>query len=123
MKLRREIANCIHRYNGWEAVMRVRISRGWKISNFFGHMLIRIHDLLTVPNCHQDLTFSITLEMEDKVMTVDNTCCIQSALLYTNAEGERRIRVHTFNIVASNNHQELMQSVDPQAAAMILTQL
>eukprot|EP00392_Amoebophrya_sp_AT5.2_P004241 g4249.t1 len=119
-KLRQEIQHVITRFSGWESVMRVRVSKGWKITHFFGHLLIRGQDLLTVPNCHRDFSFAITIEMEDNVSVVDSQCFIQAALLYTNHEAERRIRVLTYNIVASNNHQELVQSVDPQTTASIL---
>ena len=56
-----------------------------------------------------------------QVSVVDNQCFIQAALLYTNHEAERRIRVLTYSIVASNNHAELVQSVDPQTTAAILS--
>ena len=55
------------RYMGWEAVMRIRVSRGWKITKFDGHLFIRGQDLLVVPNCHQDQTFAIQIDMEDPV--------------------------------------------------------
>ncbi|CAD7935197.1 unnamed protein product [Amoebophrya sp. A120] len=119
-KLRQEITHVINRFSGWESVMRVRVSKGWKITHFFGHLLIRGQDLLTVPNCHRDFNFAITVEMEDNVSVVDSQCFVQAALLYTNHEAERRIRVLTYCMVASNNHAELVQSVDPQTTASIL---
>ncbi|CAD7930761.1 unnamed protein product [Amoebophrya sp. A25] len=119
-KLRQEIEHVVTRFSGWESVMRVRVSKGWRISHFFGNLLIRGQDLLTVPNCHRDFSFAITVEMEDNVSVVEPQCFVQAALLYTNHEAERRVRVLTHCIVASNNHQELVQSVDPQVAAQIL---
>jgi len=50
----------------------------------------------------------------------DPVLCVQSALLYTNSEGERRIRVHTYAMCTSQNHQEILASVDPQACATLL---
>jgi len=86
LKLKTELIHVLTRYMGWEAVMRVRVSRGWKISKFYGHLFIRGSDLLVVPNCHSDQTFAITIEMEENVVP-DPVLCVQSALLYTNCEG------------------------------------
>lgn len=119
MKLRKELRHIMTRNQGWEAVMRVRVSRGWKITKFYGHMHIRGQDLLMVPNCHQDASFAITIDM-DQAATPEPVCCVQSALLYTNSLSERRIRVHTYNIVTSNVHSEIMESIDTQATAAVM---
>eukprot|EP00746_Dinoflagellata_sp_MGD_P142679 gnl/MRDRNA2_/MRDRNA2_75613_c0_seq1.p1 gnl/MRDRNA2_/MRDRNA2_75613_c0~~gnl/MRDRNA2_/MRDRNA2_75613_c0_seq1.p1 ORF type:complete len:656 (+),score=137.51 gnl/MRDRNA2_/MRDRNA2_75613_c0_seq1:103-2070(+) len=37
LKLQNELVHVLTRYMGWEAVMRVRVSRGWKITAFYGH--------------------------------------------------------------------------------------
>lgn len=123
LKLRSEVKHHLTRMQVWEAMMRVRVSKGWKISHFMGHMFRRKTDLLHVPNCHEDFTFAIGLEMEEGYQNVDNTCCIQSALVYTNSEGERRIRVHTYTLVASDSHTECCSSIDPQATALLMNHM
>ena len=65
-KFKSELVHVLTRYMGWEAVMRIRVSRGWKITKFDGHLFIRGQDLLVVPNCHQDQTFAIQIDMEDE---------------------------------------------------------
>eukprot|EP01051_Picozoa_sp_SAG22_P019566 SAG22_NODE_3657_length_1590_cov_1.606304_1_plen_120_part_10 len=44
------IDRVLTRETGWEAVMRIRCSRGLKVSNFYGHFFIRSTDLLQLPN-------------------------------------------------------------------------
>merc|ERR1719396_98677 len=110
------------RYMGWEAVMRVRVSRGWKIKQFYGHLFIRGVDLLVVPNCHQDQTFSISIDLEENV-TPDPILCVQSALLYTNSDGERRIRVHTWAALTTQNFPDIIGSVDVQATTAMLSHI
>jgi protein transport protein SEC24 len=122
MKLKSEIIHVCSRKTGWEAVMRVRVSRGWKITNFYGHLFIRGQDLLVVPNCHADQTFAVTIDMEDSV-NPDPVLYIQSALLYTNSDGERRIRVHTWASPTSQNFNEILNSVDVQATALMLSHM
>jgi protein transport protein SEC24 len=120
MKLKSELVHVLSRYMGWEAVMRVRVSRGWKITGFYGHLFVRGQDLLVVPNCHTDQTFAITVDMEENV-TPDPVMFVQSALLYTNSEGERRIRVHTWAAPTTQNHSDILNSVDVQACAKLLS--
>lgn len=121
-KLRNELTHVLTRYMGWEAVMRVRVSRGWKITKFYGHLFIRGQDLLVVPNCHSDQTFGISIEMEENV-TPDPVLCVQSALLYTNCDGERRIRVHTWAGLTTQNYTDIIGSVDVQATTAMLCQI
>jgi len=122
LKLKNELMHVLTRYMGWEAVMRVRVSRGWKITKFYGHLFIRGVDLLVVPNCHSDQTFAVTIDMEENV-TPDPILCIQSALLYTNSDGERRIRVHTYAMVTTQNFGDIINSVDVQATTAIMSNM
>jgi protein transport protein SEC24 len=121
-KLRQELLHVCTRSMGWEAVMRVRVSRGWKIAKFFGHLFVRGVDLLVVPNCHQDQTFGITIEPVENE-TPDPNICVQFALLYTNSEAERRIRVHTIQVVSSPNVSEVYASLDAEAMASLMGNL
>lgn len=119
MKFKSEVLHCLTRYQGWEAVMRIRVSRGWKITKFYGHFLIKGTDLLVVPNCHADQTFAVAIDMEENVMP-DPVLCVQSALLYTNCEGERRIRVHTWAAITTQYMPDIINSVDVQATIALL---
>mmetsp|Transcript_31268 Transcript_31268/g.56012 ORF Transcript_31268/g.56012 Transcript_31268/m.56012 type:complete len:954 (-) Transcript_31268:52-2913(-) len=120
LKLKTELIHVLTRYMGWEAVMRVRVSRGWKITKFNGHLFIRGQDLLVVPNCHCDQTFAIQIDMEENV-TPDPVLCVQAALLYTNCEGERRIRVHTWAGLTTPNFSDIIGSIDVQATCAIMS--
>jgi protein transport protein SEC24 len=122
LKLRTELMHVLSRYMGWEAVMRVRVSRGWKITNFYGHLFVRGQDLLLVPNCHTDQTFAISFDMDENV-NPDPVFCMQSALLYTNSDGERRIRVHTWASLLTQNYADMIGSINVQATIAMLSQI
>jgi len=122
LKLKSELMHVLTRYQGWEAVMRIRVSRGWKITDFHGHLCLRGQDLLVVPNCHPDQTFAISIDLEENV-TPDPIFCMQSALLYTNSEGERRIRVHTWASLTTQTFKDIVASVDVQATTQLLSQI
>ena len=84
------------RTTGFEAVVRLRASKGINISNFYGNFFMRSNDLLALPNVTCDTAFVIELVHDPaEALQAGSTVCIQSALLYTSVEGERRILVHT----------------------------
>lgn len=96
-KFKRELAHCLVRETGWEAVMRVRCTKGMRLTNFYGNMFLRGPDLLALPTCHADSTFAIEITHSDALLS-STTISIQAGLLYTTSCGERRIRVHTMCI-------------------------
>ena len=51
-KLRSEVVHNLTRTTGWEAVMRIRTSRGLRVSAFHGHFFVRSSDLLALPQVH-----------------------------------------------------------------------
>ncbi|CAK0888400.1 unnamed protein product, partial [Prorocentrum cordatum] len=120
VKLRKELYHVLTRYMGWEAVMRIRVSRGWKITKFYGHLFIRGQDLLVVPNCHADQTFAVSIDV-DAEQTPEPVCCLQSALLYTNSNGERRIRVNTWAALTTPTYTDIYGSIDVQAMITMLS--
>lgn len=120
-KLKNEILHVLTRTTGWESVMRIRVSRGWKICSWNGHFYFRGNDLLVIPNCHENQTFSVTLDMEENVVQ-DTLVYVQSALLYTNCDGERRIRVHTYCLPVTSSYADMMSSMDAECVATLISQ-
>lgn len=49
--------------------------------------------------------------------------CFQAALLYTNSEGERRIRVHTLCLPITSSLPEVMHSADTEAIVSLLSKM
>jgi protein transport protein SEC24 len=104
--------------------MRVRATRGIRFSAFYGNYFVRGADLLALPNCSADSSFSLDMAYDETVLSAQATqpflvnphqyiprgnqewrilycvqaITVQAALLYTSAAGERRIRVHTMVI-------------------------
>eukprot|EP00922_Rhytidocystis_sp_ex-Travisia-forbesii_P027727 GHVS01040709.1.p1 GENE.GHVS01040709.1~~GHVS01040709.1.p1 ORF type:complete len:859 (+),score=127.23 GHVS01040709.1:243-2579(+) len=120
-KLNHELLHSLTRPTGWEAVMRFRVSRGWRITNWYGHFFFRAADLLVIPCCHSDQSYAITLEMEENVVQ-DPLAYLQTALLYTNSDGERRIRVHSYCLPVTQHFSQIANSVDVQVTSALLAQ-
>lgn len=91
LKLSADLKRNLTRTTGWEAVMRIRCSRGLRISSFNGSFFIRSSDLLALPTVDPDKAFAVQIAHEEQVLD-GNSAYIQSALLYTASCGERRIR-------------------------------
>ena len=94
-KFRSTLGHTLIRDTALESVMRIRCSRGMRVSNFYGNFYIRGTDLLSLPNCTEDSSFGFDLTHEDNAPLTCSYLTIQSALLYTTCGGERRIRVCT----------------------------
>ncbi len=93
-KFEKELQHNLIRSTAFEAVMRVRATRGLRFANFYGNYFVRGTDLLALPNCTSDSCFALDLAYDETQLQAQ-VITIQAALLYTNASGDRRIRVHT----------------------------
>ncbi|KAK2197084.1 bifunctional von Willebrand factor A-like domain superfamily/ADF-H-Gelsolin-like domain superfamily/Sec23-Sec24 [Babesia duncani] len=121
-KLSSELKRVIIRSTGWEAVMRIRISKGWRITNWYGHCFVRGSDLMVLPNCHSDQTYTVTFDHEERAVS-KRIAYFQAALLHTTSDGERRIRVATYALPVSDNFSEILASLDPEACVLTATHL
>lgn len=64
-----ELSHNLERLTGWEAVMRIRCSKGLKISSFHGHFFIRSTDLLALPTIDPDKCFAVQISHEEAIVT------------------------------------------------------
>ncbi|KRX08468.1 Zinc finger, Sec23/Sec24-type [Pseudocohnilembus persalinus] len=102
----------------WESVFRVRISPGWKATVVYGNYTVKTSDLLsylTDPN----KTLTYEFELEDTVARNDSFC-LQTALLYTNSKGERRIRCHNYCLPLTTDVKEIYEYADQAQLASSL---
>jgi len=107
---------------GFEAVMRIRCTRGLAMHTFHGNFFVRSTDLLSLPNINPDAGFGIQVSVEE-ALTDTNTACFQAALLYTSGKGERRIRVHTLCLPVTPNMHEVIQGADQEAVVSLLAKM
>ena len=68
-KFSAELTRVLTRPTGFEAVMRVRATRGLRITHFHGNFSIRGTDLLALPNCHPDSSFAIEMTPDDALLS------------------------------------------------------
>jgi len=114
-----ELCRALTQHTAFEAVMRIRCTRGMRLSNFYGNFFVRGTDLLALPNCTADSVFAFDL-VHDEQNVSSSVVTIQSALLYTSSEGERRIRVVTQAIPVSSLASDVIRTVDADTVAALL---
>ncbi|KIY62915.1 protein transporter SEC24 [Cylindrobasidium torrendii FP15055 ss-10] len=98
-----------------EAVMRVRATRGLRMSSFHGNFFVRSTDLLAMPAVPQDQSYAIEIQIEETVTSP--FVVLQTAILHTTCYGERRIRVVTLALPTTTSLSEVFASADQVALA------
>lgn len=119
---RKSFERYLTRKIGFEAVMRVRCTRGLAIHTFHGNFFVRSTDLLSLPNVNPDAAFGMQITYEES-LTELRSICFQAALLYTSSKGERRIRVHTLCLPVVNTLNEVIASADVQCIVGLLSKM
>ncbi|XP_064595688.1 protein transport protein Sec24A-like isoform X2 [Liolophura sinensis] len=121
-RLEADLRRYLTRKIGFEAVMRIRCTKGLSIHTFHGNFFVRSTDLLSLPNINPDAGFGMQMSIEDS-LTDSPTVCFQAALLYTSSKGERRIRVHTMCLPVTNQLNEVFGGADQQTIVGLLAKM
>jgi len=107
---------------GFEAVLRIRTTKGFSIQSFFGNFFVRSPDLLALPNCNPDSGYGIQLSIDEELKDF-SYACFQAAILYTNTAGERRIKVHTIGFPVVGTIHEVINNADQEAVIGLLVKM
>ncbi|XP_035953941.2 protein transport protein Sec24B isoform X2 [Halichoerus grypus] len=121
-KLQKDLKRYLTRKIGFEAVMRIRCTKGLSMHTFHGNFFVRSTDLLSLANINPDAGFAVQLSIEEN-LTDTSLVCFQTALLYTSSKGERRIRVHTLCLPVVSSLADVYAGVDVQAAVCLLANM
>ncbi|XP_029174847.1 protein transport protein Sec24A isoform X2 [Nylanderia fulva] len=120
--LERLLRRYLTRKIGFEAVMRLRCTRGLSIHAFHGSFFVRSTDLLCLPNINPDAGFGMQISIDENLSDVQNVC-FQASLLYTSSKGERRIRVHTLCLPVVSSLSDILHSADQQCIVGLLSKM
>nr|XP_035969835.1 protein transport protein Sec24A-like [Halichoerus grypus] len=119
-KLQKELQRYLTRKIGFEAVMRIRCTKGLSIHTFHGNFFVRSTDLLSLPNVNPDAGYAVQMSVEES-LTDTQLVSFQSALLYTSSKGERRINTLCLPVVSTLN--EVFLGADVQAISGLLANM
>ena len=115
-----QLNKSLTQHTAFEAVMRIRCTKGMRITNFYGNFYIRGTDLMALPNVNTESVFGFDLA-HDEQNIVSNYVTVQAALLYTSSDGQRRIRVMTQALPVTGRTSDLVSAMDPLAACNLLS--
>ncbi|TWW55410.1 Protein transport protein [Takifugu flavidus] len=121
-KFQRDLERYLTRKIGFEAVMRIRCTKGLSIHTFHGNFFVRSTDLLSLANVNPDSAFAVQMSIEDSLAD-SSLACFQAALLYTSSKGKRRIRVHTMCLPVVNQLNDVYAGADVQAITCLLANM
>ncbi|CAM4549404.1 unnamed protein product [Caretta caretta] len=104
----------IEKRTGFDAIMRVRTSTGFRATDFFG--AIYMNNTTDVEMAAVDCDKAITVEFKhDDKLNEDSGALIQCAVLYTSISGQRRLRVHNIGLNCSSQLTDLYKSCETDA--------
>ncbi|XP_028661756.1 protein transport protein Sec24B isoform X1 [Erpetoichthys calabaricus] len=121
-KFERDLCRYFTRKIGFEAVMRIRCTKGLSIHTFHGNFFVRSTDLLSLANVNPDSGFAVQMSIDESLADT-SLVCFQAALLYTSSKGKRRIRVHTLCLPVVSSLNEVFAGADVQAVTCLLANM
>ncbi|XP_039975972.1 protein transport protein Sec24B isoform X3 [Xiphias gladius] len=121
-KFQKDLERYLTRKIGFEAVMRIRCTKGLSIHTFHGNFFVRSTDLLSLANVNPDSAFAVQMSIEDSLAD-SSLACFQAALLYTSNKGKRRIRVHTLCLPVVTQLSDVYAGADVQAITCLLANM
>lgn len=115
MKFAQEFSDYLSAEVGLEAVLRVRATTGLRMNAFYGNFFNRSSDLCAFPAFPRDQAYVVEVAI-DETLTKPYVC-LQTAVLHTTCNGERRIRVLTLALPTTETLANVYASADQLAIA------
>ncbi|KAI9888997.1 MAG: COPII subunit [Vezdaea aestivalis] len=110
MKFAREFSDHLSAEIGLEAVLRVRATTGLRMSTFYGNFFNRSSDLCAFPAFPRDQSYVVEVAIDESL--TKPFVCLQTAVLHTTCNGERRIRVLTLALPTTETLADVYASAD-----------
>ncbi|KAK9524686.1 hypothetical protein VZT92_017057 [Zoarces viviparus] len=107
----RDLRKDVQKSIGFDAIMRVRTSTGFRATEFFG--AVHMNNTTDIEMAAVDCNNALTVEFKhDDTLSEETGALMQCALLYTTINGQRRLRVHNLSLNCSLQLSELYKSCE-----------
>ncbi|NXP70010.1 SC24D protein, partial [Ramphastos sulfuratus] len=104
----------VEKKTGFDAIMRVRTSTGFRATDFFG--AIYMNNTTDVEMAAVDCDKAVTVEFKhDDKLSEDSAALIQCAVLYTSVSGQRRLRIHNIGLNCSSQLADVYKTCETDA--------
>ncbi|CAH2300684.1 transport Sec24D [Pelobates cultripes] len=104
----------IEKQIGFDAIMRVRTSTGFRATEFFGAVFMNNTTDIEMAAVDCDKAVTVEFKHDDK-LSEDTGALIQCALLYTTTSGQRRLLIHNISLNCSSQLADLYKSCETDA--------
>ena len=108
-KLKNEVIMSATTITAWECSLKFRHSAEWRIVQSYGNFSVRPDGLLGIPVYNYPSSFAFELSPVNVSL---KELYLQSALLYTNCEGERKLRIHNKKLTTSESTKDLLENAN-----------
>ncbi|KAI8090117.1 Sec23/Sec24 trunk domain-containing protein [Gilbertella persicaria] len=109
----------IHRETGFDGILRVRCSDGLQVMDHYGHCHMSVYTECDLAGVDQDKAMAVVLKHDGK-LDENRGVSFQCALLYTNRQGQRRVRVHNLHLAATSQIADVFRYGDVDATISVL---
>ncbi|XP_017269960.1 protein transport protein Sec24D [Kryptolebias marmoratus] len=107
----RDLRKDVQKNIGFDGIMRVRTSTGFRATDFFG--AVHMNNTTDIEMAAVDCDKAVTVEFKhDDTLSEDTGALLQCALLYTTISGQRRLRIHNLSLNCSSQLSELYKSCE-----------
>ncbi|KAF7656452.1 hypothetical protein LDENG_00040960 [Lucifuga dentata] len=107
----RDLRKDVQKSIGFDAIMRIRTSTGFRATDFFG--AIHMNNTTDTEMAAVDCDKAVTVEFKhDDTLSEETGAFLQCALLYTTISGQRRLRIHNLSLNCSSQLSELYKSCE-----------
>ena len=110
-RLCQDLKHNLTREQGYEALLRVRVSNGLDLDEYKGSFYLRTATDIDLAGVDSDKSVVAYFKHSGK-LAESSEVCFQCALLYTTSDGERRIRVHTLSLPVTSVLGNVFRSAD-----------
>lgn len=104
---------------GYQALLKVRCSTDLSIYQYYLESAGHTNRDPMLPVLTTDTTLDVLLKLDQK-LKIGNTVAFQAALLYTDIDGNRKVRSINSNAKVSGNIREIFQFVDQNVAMRVM---
>ncbi|KAI8360900.1 Sec23/Sec24 trunk domain-containing protein [Choanephora cucurbitarum] len=119
-QLEHNLIHSVTRKQGYRGALRVRCSNGLMVDDQYGNFYMSNATDIELAGVHADTTLGISLKHEGSKLSEGAPVYFQCALLYTTAEGQRRVRVHNLSLSVGGSANPVFKHADLDTSMNLL---
>ncbi|KAI8884924.1 hypothetical protein K501DRAFT_332349 [Backusella circina FSU 941] len=109
----------VHRETGFDGVFRIRCSDGLQVMDHYGNCHMSTYTDVDTAGIDSDKAIAAVMKHDGK-LDVNRGVSFQCALLYTNREGQRRVRVHNLHLTVASIISDVFRYGDVDTTVSVL---